>query len=149
MRLKRETQGAFCVLNANAKSQTRKSMKIDVICTVPLDTFYAVIYVVFPSEMFIDYHTKKFEHLNTLKRFILYYKLCFGVYDTSTSMYLVFVGLTDNWLALNQSFRLLRSALRYSYIPNLSDPSKIPLYRQQIIWTWYVLVNAVYRSSKE
>ena len=34
MRLKRETQGAFCVLNANAKSQTRKSMKINVICTV-------------------------------------------------------------------------------------------------------------------
>ena len=33
-RLKRETQGAFCVLNANAKSQTRKSMKINVICTV-------------------------------------------------------------------------------------------------------------------
>ena len=31
-RLKRETQGAFCVLNA--KSQTRKSMKINVICTV-------------------------------------------------------------------------------------------------------------------
>ena len=26
-------QGAFCVLNA--KSQTRKSMKINVICTVP------------------------------------------------------------------------------------------------------------------
>ena len=36
MRLKRETQGAFCVLNANAKSQTRKSMKINVICTVPV-----------------------------------------------------------------------------------------------------------------
>ena len=35
MRLKRETQGAFCVLNPNAKSQTRKSMKINVICTVP------------------------------------------------------------------------------------------------------------------
>ena len=34
MRLKRETQGAFGVLNANAKSQTRKSMKINVICTV-------------------------------------------------------------------------------------------------------------------
>ena len=34
MRLKRETQGAFCVLNANTKSQTRKSMKINVICTV-------------------------------------------------------------------------------------------------------------------
>ena len=34
MRLKRETQGAFCVLNANPKSQTRKSMKINVICTV-------------------------------------------------------------------------------------------------------------------
>ena len=34
MRLKRETQGAFCVLNAYAKSQTRKSMKINVICTV-------------------------------------------------------------------------------------------------------------------
>ena len=34
MRLKRETQGAFCVLNANAKSQTRKSMKINVICSV-------------------------------------------------------------------------------------------------------------------
>ena len=34
-RLKRETQGAFGVLNANAKSQTRKSMKINVICTVP------------------------------------------------------------------------------------------------------------------
>ena len=34
MRLKRETQGAFCVLNANAKSQTRKSMKINVICAV-------------------------------------------------------------------------------------------------------------------
>ena len=34
MRLKRETQGAFCVLNANAKSQTRKSMKINMICTV-------------------------------------------------------------------------------------------------------------------
>ena len=32
MRLKRETQGAFGVLNAN--SQTRKSMKIHVICTV-------------------------------------------------------------------------------------------------------------------
>ena len=32
MRLKRETQGAFCVLNA--KSQTQKSMKINVICTV-------------------------------------------------------------------------------------------------------------------
>ena len=37
-RLKRETQGAFCVLNANAKSQTRKSMKINVICTVPYKT---------------------------------------------------------------------------------------------------------------
>ena len=37
MRLKRETQGAFCVLNANAKSQTRKSMKINVICTVAND----------------------------------------------------------------------------------------------------------------
>ena len=36
--------------------------------------------------MFIDYQTKKFGHLNTLNRFILYYKLCFGVYDTSTSM---------------------------------------------------------------
>ena len=35
MHLKRETQGAFCVLNANAKSQTRKAMKINVICTVP------------------------------------------------------------------------------------------------------------------
>ena len=34
MRSKRETHGAFCVLNANAKSQTRKSMKINVICTV-------------------------------------------------------------------------------------------------------------------
>ena len=34
MRLKRETQCAFCVSNANAKSQTRKSMKINVICTV-------------------------------------------------------------------------------------------------------------------
>ena len=34
MRLKRETQGTFCVLNPNAKSQTRKSMKINVICTV-------------------------------------------------------------------------------------------------------------------
>ena len=34
MRLKRETQGAFRVLNANAKSQTQKSMKINVICTV-------------------------------------------------------------------------------------------------------------------
>ena len=32
MHVKRETQGAFCVLNANAKSQT--SMKINVICTV-------------------------------------------------------------------------------------------------------------------
>ena len=31
---KRETQGAFCALNGNAKSQTRKSMKINVICTV-------------------------------------------------------------------------------------------------------------------
>ena len=29
-----ETQGAFGVLNANAKSQTRKSMMINVICTV-------------------------------------------------------------------------------------------------------------------
>ena len=36
MRLKRETQGAFCVLNANAKSQKRKYMKINVICTVPI-----------------------------------------------------------------------------------------------------------------
>ena len=35
-RLKRETQDAFCVLNANAKSQTRKSMKINVICTVAI-----------------------------------------------------------------------------------------------------------------
>ena len=35
MHLKRETQGAFCGLNANAKSQMRKSMKINVICTVP------------------------------------------------------------------------------------------------------------------
>ena len=34
MHLKREMQGAFCVLNANAKSQTRNSMKINVICTV-------------------------------------------------------------------------------------------------------------------
>ena len=34
MRLKPETHGAFCVLNANAKSQTRKYMKINVICTV-------------------------------------------------------------------------------------------------------------------
>ena len=34
MHLKRETQGAFCVSNTNAKSQTRKSMKINVICTV-------------------------------------------------------------------------------------------------------------------
>ena len=40
MRLKRETQGAFCVLNANAKSQTRKSMKINVICTVHTATQY-------------------------------------------------------------------------------------------------------------
>ena len=32
MRLKRETQGAFCV--SNAKSQTRKSMKINVIYTL-------------------------------------------------------------------------------------------------------------------
>ena len=40
MRLKRETQGAFCVLSANAKSQTRKSMKINVICTV-----YIYIYI--------------------------------------------------------------------------------------------------------
>ena len=38
-RLKRETQGAFCVLNANAKSQTRKSMKINVICTVVCGDF--------------------------------------------------------------------------------------------------------------
>ena len=40
MRLKRETQGAFCVLNANAKSQTRKSMKINVICTVYINIEY-------------------------------------------------------------------------------------------------------------
>ena len=32
--VKRETQGAFCVLNTNAKLQTRKSMKINVICAV-------------------------------------------------------------------------------------------------------------------
>ena len=38
MRLKRETQGAFCVLSANAKSQTRKSMKINVICTVAISS---------------------------------------------------------------------------------------------------------------
>ena len=45
MRLKRETQGAFCVLNANAKSQTRKSMKINVICTVhKIVTGYRLIY---------------------------------------------------------------------------------------------------------
>ena len=35
-------QGAFCVLNANAKSQTRKSMKINVICTVYI---YIYIYI--------------------------------------------------------------------------------------------------------
>ena len=29
-----------CVLNANAKSQTRKSMKIHVICTVPVTIVY-------------------------------------------------------------------------------------------------------------
>ena len=40
MRLKRETQGAFCVLNANAKSQTRKSMKINVICTATASSSY-------------------------------------------------------------------------------------------------------------
>ena len=51
MRLKREMQGAFCVLNANAKSQTRKSMKINVICTVIVcflltnfDHFVGVLY---------------------------------------------------------------------------------------------------------
>ena len=33
-RLKREAQGAFCVLNTNTKSQKQKSMKINVICTV-------------------------------------------------------------------------------------------------------------------
>ena len=37
MRLKRETQGAFGILNANAKSQTQKSMKINVICTVYIE----------------------------------------------------------------------------------------------------------------
>ena len=52
MRLKREAPGAFCVLNANAKSQTRKSMKINVICTVLLpdtkigkDGFHDVVLV--------------------------------------------------------------------------------------------------------
>ena len=43
MRLKRETQGAFCVLNANAKSQTRKSMKINVICTVSREQLFKYI----------------------------------------------------------------------------------------------------------
>ena len=40
-------QGAFCVLNANAKSQTRKSMKINVICTVhcvhPLGRMHTIV----------------------------------------------------------------------------------------------------------
>ena len=48
--------------------------------------FYTVINMVFPCEMLIDYHTKKFSHLNTLMRFTIYYKLRYGVYDTSTSM---------------------------------------------------------------
>ena len=43
LRLKRETQGAFCVLNANAKSQTRKSMKINVICTVVALSYEAMV----------------------------------------------------------------------------------------------------------
>ena len=44
MRLKRETQGAFCVLNANVKSQMRKSMKINVICTVRTCNLHLVSY---------------------------------------------------------------------------------------------------------
>ena len=32
--------------------------------------FYTLINMVFPCEMLIDYHTKKFSHLNTLMRFI-------------------------------------------------------------------------------
>ena len=39
MRLKREMQGAFCILNANTKSQTRKSMKINVICTIVIPLY--------------------------------------------------------------------------------------------------------------
>ena len=34
MRLKRETQGAFCVLNANAQSQTIYEDKRDLYCMV-------------------------------------------------------------------------------------------------------------------
>ena len=55
IRLKRETQGAFCVLNANAKSQTRKSMKINVICTVPLTVvvMHFLIYVRIPCNILL------------------------------------------------------------------------------------------------
>ena len=48
MRLKRETQGAFCVLNANANSQTRKSMKINVICTVHIGVTFDIQSLLFP-----------------------------------------------------------------------------------------------------
>ena len=58
MRLKRETQGAFCVLNANAKSQTRKSMKINVICTVYTYTNYACKIVNIYTLLNIIVHTR-------------------------------------------------------------------------------------------
>ena len=55
MRLKRETQGAFCVLNANAKSQTRKSMKINVICTVSsYDIMFSDVFVIASVFLHID-----------------------------------------------------------------------------------------------
>ena len=45
MHLKRATQGAFCVSNANAKSQTRKSIKINVICNTWMCASYIVLMV--------------------------------------------------------------------------------------------------------
>ena len=52
MPLKRETQGEFCVLNANAKSQTQKSMKINVICTVVCIVIYFIIAVILRNALF-------------------------------------------------------------------------------------------------
>ena len=88
---------------------------IDSLCYL----FLAMVYMVFPSEMFINMNPNKFNSLYSLKMFIINmqeHAICHTFPYLAKSMYLVFDGFTESWFALNQSFRVYKSVFTLSYM---------------------------------
>ena len=121
MRLKRETQGAFCVLNANANSQTRKSMKINVICTV----HYILTYITYSHTLctHIQYILTYITYPHTLHTTYIPYPRTFHIPVHSISPYIPYT----------RTFHIPVHSIA-PYIPYITNSIWIPIIRIGPFW---------------